>query len=130
MGRSRVHGDSGVRKNAYGFVFVFSFSSPLGEENEKTKTQNEEIDSLPLIKKAVALTVEQQDAVDYLLDLTAMVRTLGGYAGSGKTTVIKTLRRALPDWGVAAFTGKAAHVLRQKGIKDASTIHSAIYHPT
>jgi exodeoxyribonuclease-5 len=35
----------------------------------------------------------------------------------------------LPSFAVCAFTGKAANVLRRKGVEDASTIHSAIYRP-
>lgn len=55
---------------------------------------------------------------------------LAGAAGTGKTTLAKHLRQALgvePVFG--AYTGKAAHVLRRKGVP-ASTVHSAIYRPT
>lgn len=55
-------------------------------------------------------------------------QTLGGYAGTGKTTLIKYLIKFFPTFGVAAYTGKAANVLRKKGIQ-ASTIHSRIYKP-
>jgi hypothetical protein len=37
---------------------------------------------------------------------------LGGYAGTGKTTVLLALADALPDFAVCAFTGRAASVLR------------------
>src|SRR5262249_45426389 len=57
------------------------------------------------------------------------VQTLGGYAGTGKTTVIKTLIERLPEFAVCAYTGKAANVLRTKGVQ-ASTIHSLIYKAT
>ena len=50
---------------------------------------------------------------------------LFGYAGTGKTT----LARHLGADFYAAFTGKAAHVLREKGCAGASTIHSLIYLP-
>jgi ATP-dependent exoDNAse (exonuclease V) alpha subunit len=54
---------------------------------------------------------------------------LAGFAGTGKTTLAKELTlSAHGRWLFAAFTGKAAHVLRQKGC-DASTIHSLIYRP-
>jgi len=53
---------------------------------------------------------------------------IGGYAGVGKTTIIRYLTQFFPRFGVCAFTGKAANVLRRKGI-DASTIHSRIYKP-
>lgn len=53
-----------------------------------------------------------------------------GYAGTGKTTIAKELaRNAKRRWLFAAFTGKAAHVMRQKGCDGASTIHSLIYRP-
>ena len=55
--------------------------------------------------------------------------TLAGYAGTGKTTLARHLAA---DAGgqvfFAAYTGKAAHVLRKTGI-DASTIHKLIYLP-
>ena len=55
-------------------------------------------------------------------------QTLGGYAGTGKTTLIKYLCNFFPKYAVAAYTGKAANVLRKKDIQ-ASTIHSRIYIP-
>lgn len=56
-------------------------------------------------------------------------QTLGGYAGTGKTCLIKYLIQFFPRYAVAAYTGKAANVLRKKGVM-ASTIHSRIYKPT
>lgn len=53
--------------------------------------------------------------------------TLGGYAGTGKTSVIAALADEWPQTAVCALAGKAAHVLRQKGLKDANTIHNLIY---
>jgi len=53
---------------------------------------------------------------------------IGGYAGSGKSTCLSELTNAYPNFAVCAFTGKAANVLRKKGIGDAATIHSTIYH--
>jgi exodeoxyribonuclease-5 len=57
------------------------------------------------------------------------VQTVGGFAGTGKTVLVGALADALPDFAVCAFTGKAAHVLRRKGVADASTIHGLIYRP-
>lgn len=58
---------------------------------------------------------------------------LAGYAGVGKSTVaaaaieeLKT-RCRVKKVRTAAYTGKAASVLRKKGIPDAQTIHSLIY---
>ena len=56
-------------------------------------------------------------------------QTLGGYAGTGKTTLISYLTKFFPDYGVCAYTGKAANVLRTKGMHGATTIHSRIYEP-
>lgn len=44
------------------------------------------------------------------------------------TTLIKYLIKFFPNFKVCAYTGKAANVLRKKGI-EASTIHSLIYQP-
>ena len=60
---------------------------------------------------------------------------LAGYAGVGKSTVaahaIEELkaRYGLKNVRTAAYTGKAASVLRKKGVGDAQTIHSLIYTP-
>ncbi|WP_417678309.1 ATP-dependent DNA helicase [Roseibium sp.] len=55
---------------------------------------------------------------------------LFGYAGTGKTTLARHLAEGIDgDVCFGAFTGKAAHVLRQKGCADAGTIHSLIYRP-
>ncbi|HUI20446.1 MAG TPA: ATP-dependent RecD-like DNA helicase [Methylocella sp.] len=55
---------------------------------------------------------------------------LFGYAGTGKTTLAKKIAEDVGG-GVAfaAFTGKAALVMRSKGCEDARTIHSLIYRP-
>src|SRR5215472_12636783 len=59
---------------------------------------------------------------------TPQVFRLFGYAGTGKTTLARHIADGV-DGGVkyAAFTGKAALVMRNKGCDDASTIHSLIY---
>lgn len=54
---------------------------------------------------------------------------LAGYAGTGKTTLAGVLIAELGVRAVTAtYTGKAAHVLRRKGVS-ARTIHSLIYEP-
>lgn len=55
---------------------------------------------------------------------------LFGYAGTGKTTLARHFAEGV-DGQVqfAAFTGKAAQVLRSKGATNARTIHSLIYRP-
>jgi exodeoxyribonuclease-5 len=53
---------------------------------------------------------------------------LFGYAGTGKTTLAKHVAEGVPgDVVFAAYTGKAAHVMRHKGCRGAGTIHSLIY---
>jgi exodeoxyribonuclease-5 len=53
---------------------------------------------------------------------------LFGYAGTGKTTLAKHIAEGVDgDVKFAAFTGKAALVMRSKGCHDAQTIHSMIY---
>jgi len=53
---------------------------------------------------------------------------LFGYAGTGKTTLARRIAEDLDETvAFAAFTGKAALVLRSKGCEDARTIHSLIY---
>jgi exodeoxyribonuclease V len=53
---------------------------------------------------------------------------LFGYAGSGKTTLAKHIAEDIDgDVLFAAFTGKAAAVMRDKGCGDAQTLHSLIY---
>lgn len=55
---------------------------------------------------------------------------LFGYAGTGKTTLARHFAENVDgDVQFAAFTGKAAQVLRSKGATNARTIHSLIYRP-
>ena len=59
---------------------------------------------------------------------TPQVFRLFGYAGTGKTTLAKHLAEHVDgEVKFAAFTGKAASVMRGKGCRGASTIHSLIY---
>lgn len=55
---------------------------------------------------------------------------LGGYAGTGKTTLAREFASGVRGRVCfAAFTGKAAHVLRRSGAPNVSTIHKLIYLP-
>lgn len=77
---------------------------------------------------------QQVDAINKVVDWYTssdrQVFRLFGYAGTGKTTIA---RHIVDQLGVtalfAAFTGKAAYVLRTKGCDGASTVHSLIYQP-
>lgn len=74
---------------------------------------------------------EALDAIKIFLASDDQVFILRGYAGTGKTTLIRHIYIAACDNNqlvrLAAPTGRAAHVLQEKtGIK-ASTIHRCIY---
>src|SRR5437660_1714592 len=59
---------------------------------------------------------------------TPLLFRLFGYAGTGKTTLARHLAAHIDgEVKFAAFTGKAALVMRAKGCNGASTIHSLIY---
>lgn len=52
---------------------------------------------------------------------------LFGWAGTGKSTLAVHLAQDVKSVKYAAFTGKAALVMRKRGCKGAQTIHSLIY---
>ena len=54
---------------------------------------------------------------------------LAGYAGAGKTTLARSIAKeiGMNKTEFAAYTGKAANVLREKGCRNSSTIHGLIY---
>lgn len=55
---------------------------------------------------------------------------LFGYAGTGKSTIAKSIAAGMKGEVVyAAFTGKAAQVMASKGCTGATTIHKLIYRP-
>jgi exodeoxyribonuclease-5 len=53
---------------------------------------------------------------------------LGGAAGTGKSTLIGVLCRLWPKIAVGTYTGKAASVLTDKGVR-AQTLHRLLYFP-
>lgn len=84
------------------------------------------------------LTKEQERAKRVIVDLINSkkpITTLGGYAGTGKSTLIKFIVNHFCDKRIAfcAFTGKASSVLKSKvntNMKDddfCGTVHSLIY---
>jgi exodeoxyribonuclease-5 len=79
----------------------------------------------------IEITNEQKDVIRGVLkDLkNKQYVTLGGYAGTGKSTIINILKNKLSNFAIGAYTGKAANVLRLKGMNDARTIHNLIYYP-
>ena len=79
-------------------------------------------------------TPEQDRALQavtrWLTSGDSQVFRLFGYAGTGKTTLARHIANDIDgDVLFAAFTGKAAMVLRSRGARKASTIHSLIYRP-
>jgi MoxR-like ATPase len=77
---------------------------------------------------------QQREAITriraWFLGHTAPFFFLDGYAGTGKTTLIRAIADTLGiSVAFAAYTGKASNVMRRKGCEDASTIHRLIYRP-
>ena len=75
---------------------------------------------------------EQTGAIDavgrWLKQGEPQVFRLFGYAGVGKTTLARHIAEgARGETAFAAFTGKAALVMRSKGCAGATTIHALIY---
>jgi exodeoxyribonuclease-5 len=69
------------------------------------------------------------EAIDGWLDQrTRPFFYLAGYAGTGKSTIAAEIGRSRNEVVFAAFTGKAAAVMREKGCEEARTIDSLIYH--
>jgi exodeoxyribonuclease-5 len=78
-------------------------------------------------------TREQAEAIDrvgrWLKAGDSPVFRLFGYAGVGKTTLARHVAEAADgETAFAAFTGKAALVMRAHGCSSATTIHALIYH--
>ncbi len=77
-------------------------------------------------------TGEQAEAIDkvgrWLKNGEPQVFRLFGYAGVGKTTLARHVAEAAAgETAFAAFTGKAAMVMRAHGCPGATTIHALIY---
>jgi hypothetical protein len=84
----------------------------------------------------MTLTAQQEQAMkmikEFIADKDSQVFILKGYAGTGKTTLIRTITEYLQTKSLSAQlmapTGRAAKVLRSKIPKHgASTIHRGIY---
>lgn len=80
------------------------------------------------------LTEKQEKGLKTILNrykLGMKYTTIAGYAGTGKSTLVKFAIAALgvrPDRvAYATFTGKAAEVLRKKGNEGACTLHRLLY---
>lgn len=80
------------------------------------------------------LTIPQQKGLNIALERhlhNEKFVVISGYAGTGKTTLVKFIIEALDveetKVAYATFTGKAAEVLRKKGNKNAMTLHRLLY---
>ncbi len=86
-------------------------------------------------KERMSWSPQQEAAIQavraWLADKRApQVFRLFGFAGSGKTTLAKSMAQDVRGPVLyGAFTGKASLVLRKKGCDGATTIHSMIYKP-
>lgn len=83
---------------------------------------------------SIILTKKQEEGLKICLDRYYRgykYTTISGYAGTGKSTLVKFLIQALPvdedDVVYCAFTGKAAQVLMSKGNQNACTLHKLLY---
>lgn len=104
--------------------------------------------SAPIVAGGMEWAPQQQEAIAAVIDWYQrdggkaridfgptdegdQVFRLFGYAGTGKTTLARAIveELGLRRVAFAAFTGKAAYVLRTKGCEGASTVHSLIYQP-
>jgi exodeoxyribonuclease-5 len=92
--------------------------------------------SKKVISEDIRLSDDQNTVYKGMVDWVknpAGVLKVGGYAGTGKTTLLAKL---IQDFGehrfvCATFTGRAANVLAQKiGVSSVQTIHRTIYRPT
>ena len=85
-------------------------------------------------KKIMQWTPDQDKALkavsNWIAHPSKPIFRLFGYAGTGKTTLVKHIAEQVDGKVVfGAFTGKAAMVMRDKGCAEAATIHSLIYRP-
>jgi len=81
------------------------------------------------------LTRKQEEGLHIALDRyyhNEPYTVVAGYAGTGKSTLIKFIIEALDidpeNVAYIAYTGKAAQVLRNKGCPNAMTAHRLLYH--
>ena len=81
------------------------------------------------------LTVKQENGLRIAVERYKMnekYTVIAGYAGTGKSTLIKFIVAALDlrpeDICYVAYTGKAATILQQKECPNATTVHQLLYH--
>ena len=85
----------------------------------------------------MVLTAKQEEGLKIAIDRYKEGETetvISGYAGSGKSTLVKFIIDALQvdpflDVCYVAYTGKAANVLQSKGNPNVRTLHKLLYNP-
>jgi exodeoxyribonuclease-5 len=92
-----------------------------------------------MAKKLLSLSSDQQKVLDAIVlwvqvgGTAKPILTVGGFAGTGKTTILAHLAMALPDLRIAfmSLTGKAVNVMKRKlgEYGSVSTIHAFQYFP-
>lgn len=77
----------------------------------------------------IELTEEQKNVILFVREKHKKSKyiSMGGYAGTGKSTCLKEIAKFCPNFAICAYTGKACNVLKRKGVHTAETIHSTIY---
>ena len=84
------------------------------------------------------LTIKQQQGLKIAIErflAHEKYTVISGYAGTGKSTLVKFIIDALTDYGInpdidvcfACYTGKACQVLMNMGNKNVSTLHKLLY---
>ena len=84
------------------------------------------------------LTTKQAQGLDIAIQRyrnNEKFTVISGYAGSGKSTLVKFIIDALTEFGIdpeedvcfSCFTGKACQVLQKKGNKNVYTLHKLLY---
>lgn len=107
-----------------GFVALMLFCSPISLVFNRRILSERSMQFSP--KQNQALTAVSK----WLKERQSPIFRLFGYAGTGKTTLARYFAEHVDgDVQFAAFTGKAAQVLRSKGASNARTLHSLIYRP-
>lgn len=83
---------------------------------------------------SVILTKKQQEGLELALEKFNNGEkgiVIAGYAGSGKSTLVRYIIDALPveekDVVYCSYTGKATLVLKEKGNQNAKTLHKLLY---
>ena len=88
----------------------------------------------PRFSAAAALGSDQRAALELVLSSPDFVSGFRGLAGTGKTTTLRELRRAIEGAGLAAVfcapTAAATDVLRKDGFSDASTLAKLLHADT